>query len=513
MKKISYLLAGCLTVALGLSSCQDELEEKYYNPEQTTVPAIEKFFTAMQNNNRVRSEYWNVRTFLVMHPALYTQTVGFTNDTKRYQQQIDYTQGRWNDYYTGVVAQYREIQKEYNTLTEDQKATKEVFVQAAKVVYLDQTSRIVDLWGAIPFQQAGMLNLENEVVLPSYDDANSIYSSILTGLEEASTYFASASLDPVTTATFQKQDLELRGSLEGWQRYANSLRLRLLMRLSNVDAGTAQTQVMAMLNDPATYPLVDEAANNVLLAPLTTYNDNLNNALIELSRHVAPEYMLEEVMKPVNDPRIEVMFDPGANGYEAMPVDMAASEQEQGISQGLFAVFDTATFRQNRALPGIVMTSSEVQFLKAEAYLRWGSATDAEAAYTAGLEQSIAFYYYLNSLSTFKDALAAPSAEEVTAFVTNPLVALTGTTEEKLAKVWTQKWLHFGFLQSVQAWAEMRRTDYPNLTFVPDNSTPGFEMPPARLTYPNVEKQYNTENYNAVSASDTPNHKLFWDVN
>jgi hypothetical protein len=90
-----------------------------------------------------------------------------------------------------------------------------------------------------------------------------------------------------------------------------------------------------------------------------------------------------------------------------------------------------------------------------------------------------------------------------------PTVAYTGTSDAKLAKIWIQKWLNFGLLQSDQAWSEYRRTKYPQLTFVQQNSN--FPLPPTRFIYPSVETGFNT-NYGAVKAKDTRTTKIFWDV-
>src|SRR5205085_10035149 len=79
-----------LAILLSAISCKDALEEQYANPEQTSEASIGKFFTKMLDNDRVRPSYWNVRTFLVMQPALYSQLVSYTNSNKRYQQQLSY---------------------------------------------------------------------------------------------------------------------------------------------------------------------------------------------------------------------------------------------------------------------------------------------------------------------------------------------------------------------------------------------------------------------------------------
>jgi hypothetical protein len=106
--------------------------------------------------------------------------------------------------------------------------------------------------------------------------------------------------------------------------------------------------------------------------------------------------------------------------------------------------------------------------------------------------------------------LAAPSAAAVNDFLANSTIKYAGSSAQKLALIWTQKWVQFGFMQSVQAWSELRRTKYPQLTFVADN-TSGFALPPNRLTYPGRERTFNP-NYSAVSAKDTRDAKIFWDV-
>jgi hypothetical protein len=530
MKRILTGVFACLMVVAGLMSCQDTLEEQYLDPEKTAEPSIAKFFTKMLDNNRVRAEYWNVRTFLNVHPAVYTQSISFTNTSRRYQQNLAYLDDFWKDYYTprgegisGVVAHMREIEKEYATLPAEEKAKADVYLYAAKVTYYDQTAQMVDLWGDIPFSKAGMLNLTGETTASEFESAESIYTALLSGLKEASDYFAAASLDPTVALGFSKQDILLKGSLDKWRRYANSIRLRLLMRISFQNETSAQTEVMEMLNNPATYPLVDEATYDVLLAPLTTYKDFLRNALTELNSHVAPEFLLDGVLKPSGDPRIRVLFDKNVSNkvqnadYYSMPSNLSSTDQEKGIADGKYAVLDSSTYLFNTALPGIVITSAEVNFLKAEAYERWGSTADAQAAYEKAVTQAVAFSFYLNDLgANFRgienaDKEPAVTETEISNLLASAPVAYTGTRAEKLARIWTQKWVSFGFIQSIQSWTELRRTKYPVLSFTPDN-TPGSELPPTRLLYPGSEKTYNAANYSKVEAKDNATTRIFWDV-
>jgi hypothetical protein len=531
MKKILINASLAIGLLAALGACKDKLEELYADPAKTDRPSIEKFFTRMLDNDRVRPNYWEIRTFALVHTAKYTQSATFINGSKAYQQQISYLNDRWNDYYTpgdnggGIIAQYREIEKAYAALPEADKANAEVLVQAAKVILMDQTAQMVDLWGDIPFSEAGGLNLTNKIVYPKFDDAKTVYDAALNGLKEASDYFASTQLGPVAKTTFQKQDILLGGDPDKWRRYANSIRLRLLMRISFVDEARARTEVAAMLGAPEMYPLVDEAKYDILLEPLDDYTDDLHNALGEVSGQFVPASILA-VMKPageLQDPRVPVMFDKNVrseNGvstpnedYFGMPSTASAAEQEDKASKNQYAVLDSATFIQNKALPGIVITSAEVNFLKAEAYERWGGG-EAAKAYQTGIRQSVDFYYNLNRMSSFeeRDPLTTPTNAEIDVFLATSPVLYAGSQEEKLGKIWTQKWLHFGLLQSVQNWAEVRRTGYPKLTFQQDASTPTESLPPSRLIYPATEKSLNGNNYAQVAGKDTPTTKIFWDV-
>lgn len=530
MKRMLIYICFAAVLVLSLASCKKRLEEFYNNPDETTQASIEKFFTEMLDNNRVRPSYWEVRTFTVLQTGIYSQSVGYLNTNTVYQQNPAYTQDRWNDFYRpggnggGVMAHYRSIETAYNSLNEEQKAEAKVFLEAAKVLLIDQASQMVDCWGDIPFSEAGSINTSGEIVMAKFDAAAAIYENMLDGLKLAAYYFS----HPVHSATaqlvFSKQDILLQGDLDKWQRYTNSLRLRLLMRISFSNEQFARTEIMNMLNNPSLYPLIDgdpgysPSQSDVLLQPLTNYTDDLHNAFTELTNYSAPGYLLNEVMKPAADPRIPAMFDKYGrtvndvftpnSGYNGLPATMPLDQQQ--INLGNYAILDSATFLYNSKLPGVVMTAAEVNFLKAEALERWGGG-DAKSFYEKAVKQSVIFYYYLNSLNTVtRTPLTLPSDNELQQFIQKPSVKYEGTSEQRLAIIWIQKWVHFGFLQAVQSWAEYRRTKHPKFSFYP-STLPGYELPPARLVYPASETAYNP-NYLTVKENDTRIKKIFWDV-
>ncbi len=528
-----FLITSSLLCSLVIpfSGCEDNLQDKYYNPEQSTTATLSGLFTGILDNDRVRPSYWNVRTFLLPQTAAYSQTAFLSNSGSMYQQSDGYVGQYWGNFYvpngngSGVLGLYRSMEAAYAKLSDAEKARQEIFMQAARVVLYDQASQMVDLWGDIPFSEAGSLQSTSTIANPKFDDQQELYTTFLNGLKEAAAYFASASSE----ATFSKADILLKGDIDKWEKYANSIRLRLLMRISNANETTAKTEVMNMLNNSSQFPLVDgsnlanynPAASDILLPRLTNYIGSLNNALTEVSGHLAPDYMLNTLMLPADDPRIPVMFDKfgrTTNGkfvpnqaYKAMPVTFTEAEQDNLFQD--YSILDSATFLQNTELPGIVITASEVNFLKAEAQQRWGTTEAAKAAYETALKQSVTFYYYLNSVnSTGGKKEARPSDAVIEAFATTSASAYTGSNTEKLAAIWNQKWLHFSFLQSVQAWSEYRRTGYPVLTF-PTANLSGYEAPPTRLLYPSNEKSNNAARYAEVQAKDTRSAKLFWDKN
>ena len=514
---------------LSVSGCQNELADRYLNPDKTTFTTPDKLFTALLNNNRVRPSYWEMSTFVNWHIGIYTQSVGFLNSESMYQQNESYIQDRWNDFYrpssngAGVVALYREMERSYGGLAESGKPNYEIFLKAAQVILYDQATQMVDLWGDIPFSEAGKLNETGDIVYPKFDEGREIYLEAIQNLKSLSDYFGSAKLTSFALSTFARQDILLNGDVDHWRRYANSLRLRLLMRISFEEEAFAREEVQAMLSDVTGNPLLNDdgyssTRDDILLRPLENYTDDLHAAFADWINYPAPYYLLEGVLNPANDLRIPVLFDkfgvqvndhftPNAD-YHAIPLTLSRSEQQASL--GKYAIIDSVTFLNNSKLPGVVMTTSEVNFLKAEAFERWGGG-DAASEYLKGIEHSIEFYFYLNNLNTGRATLTPPSANAINAFLTSSTsIQYTGTTDEKLSRIWIQKWVHFGFLQSVQSWAELRRTSLPSLLFNPSPLT-GYGLPPNRLTYPVSEKTFNA-NYQSVAANDKRGNKIFWAV-
>ncbi len=307
-----------LMVCLG---CTKKLERLYNDPDELTNASLEKLFTEMLNNYRVRPSYWEFRTFVLMHTGIYSQTTGFLNTTGIYQQNPSYIESKWNDFYrpmgsgTGTLALYREMQKVVAKLAPEEQEKATMFLKAATVFVYDLACQMVDCWGDIPFSEAGSLNAEGQAKMARFDEGAEIYQEAIRQLKELNDYFDSVQPDQATASLFARQDILLSGDLNKWQRYSNSLRLRLLMRISEVEENFVKTEAGEMLANAARYPLLSSnpdyhpGEEDILLEPLSDYTFTLREALTELSNLSAPYFMLEKLMLPAEDPRIPVMFD------------------------------------------------------------------------------------------------------------------------------------------------------------------------------------------------------------
>ncbi|GAA3930403.1 SusD/RagB family nutrient-binding outer membrane lipoprotein [Chitinophaga oryziterrae] len=526
MKRLLINITALFLLAGTFSSCKKKVDADYLNPEKTAAGSLGKLLSGMYLNKRIHPSYWDYYTFIMPTLGLYTQTVATAPSTEMYIPSLTYSEGRWTDFYAGssgtdynyngpgIMSNYREMQTTYAALSASEQAANLVFLKCAQVVLYDQTAQMIDLWGDIPFSQAGSQNTATRDISNSpFQDAASVYDTLITGLKDLNTYFDTATLSTVTTKELQTQDIVLGGDLSKWQRYANSLRLRLLMRISNYDEATAKTEVTTMLNNPSIYPLISDNTYNVELQESPS---GLKSDLYDVFKDFSfgPAYLMDTLMVANDDPRTAVYWDTNASGeYKGFPYNGTTADYEGGG----YATYDSATFYYNYNLPGVMFTASEVSFLKAEADERWGIGT-AQTDYETGVTQSVDFYYGINQSRILRSGggtwsvLTTPSSATVTSYLEKPAIAYTGTATEKLAKIYTQKWIHFFILQAGQSWAELRRTGYPVLQYAAASAS-GATTPPVRLLYPSTEQLYNSANYSAVSAKDTRDTKIFWDVN
>ena len=281
MKKISLLFFTGLLLA-NVSCKESEFTEAYPNPAKIAQTTVEKQFTGVlfANKDYVLPNYRYYFVTLRTSINHYTQATGWVNSSGQYVPGSSGAEDVWYNYYN-MLAQYRELQKIYATLSADQQADRKVFMLTAAVYVYDYTEKMVDLFGSIPFSAAGMLSTNGgEYVASSakFDTAENIYTFLLDDLKRIATELNGITLNAGYQTSFRTQDFVNKGDLTAWKRYTNSLRLRMLNRVSDAESfkSRSNTEIAEILANATTYPIVETNAQNI---QINVYDINTDHQL------------------------------------------------------------------------------------------------------------------------------------------------------------------------------------------------------------------------------------------
>ncbi len=264
------------------------------------------------------------------------------------------------------------------------------------------------------------------------------------------------------------------------------MRLRVAIRISNIDETTAANVISEILNDPATYPVFENNDDNATLRyPGEDWQDpwTRTSTYKPYIRMAAP---IIDTLIALNDPRIAQYADTIDGGtYAGIQV---------GELGGTASIPHSQFISNPDAGKVIFLTYSEVEFIKAEAYARNMVAGDADAAYQKAIEANMAYYNI--------------DAVEITNYLIQPTVAWNND----LNQIYIQKWISL-FRQSWEAWAEMRRTDVPNIGIAVNSVFPDHNRPPIRFEYPEMERLLNSANIPNVNITDHYwGDQIWWDT-
>ncbi len=528
MKSLKYFTI--ILLAISMWSCQEEqFSENYPDPSKIANTTIERQYTGMlvAGIDYIVPAYWNY--FVVLRITLnpWTQSIGWINTPNQYLPGSAASDAVWSNYYN-ILAQYREFQKVWNASSPEQQNERKIFQLTADAYLYYETMRMVDLFGSIPFFNAGMLSINGgdyNVSFAEYDGAQEIYTFMLDELKRIATELNSITLNEGFQASFRAQDIINNGDVDMWKRFVNSLRLRMLNRvsLSPEFSSRATSETGEILSNTNQFPIVENNEQNIMIdvydvsTPINSsgFQQGINSD--GWDGDDASKIMID-FLNESNDPRLRVMFEPGTNAegiYVGLDPLLSGNDQQSLVSDGEIAYYNRSTYSENQFFPGVLINASEVNFIKAEHFLRSGNDGAAKAAYEEGIKQSIEFYYYVRSISN--NAVSGnpetPTTAEINALLASDPVSWNGASsqEEKIELIAMQKWLHFNIVQPYQNWAEVRRLDVPDLTFWVDNSSTQT-TPPVRWRIPGEELTYNEANYEAVRSTDNLTTKIFWDV-
>ncbi|HEY9489443.1 MAG TPA: SusD/RagB family nutrient-binding outer membrane lipoprotein, partial [Chryseosolibacter sp.] len=313
-------------------------------------------------------------------------------------------------------------------------------------------------------------------------------------------------------------DIMYNGDILKWKKFANSLRLRCLLRISDrVDPSAEMTLIVS---DPITYPLFTGNGDQAALQYLNEFGNEFPRYRGSYGESASQN--LVNILQGLGDPRLFVFAQP------TVATSGSANPQYVGVPNG---IADESIFNggpDNQSLPGLLwaplnsspqyasptavqtmwMTYGELQLILAEAAEMGYITGDAEAYYLNGVRSQ--FDYYASRIPENyvfpKPANVMPAA----GYFTQSAVAYTGTHEEKLNKIWLQKWLSL-FNCGFEGWSEWRRTGVPQIT--PGPNSLGYV--PVRFLYPLTEQSSNNENYKkavAIQGPDNTQTRVWWDV-
>lgn len=413
---------------------------------------------------------------------------------------------------------------------------------ALKIIKVEGASRVTDIYGPIPYLRVGSA----EETIP-YDKQSDIYSAFFTELDQAVEALKSFNAQSPMTSKIEAIDLvyhnmDNQTRFNNWLKLANSLRLRLAMRIVKVDPQLAKTQAEKAL-DPMNGGILENNAENFKVTVPT--DGTFNNPLWFISKNWTDTRInatLTSYMAGLKDPRISQYMSPvtpaatdtlllGSKG-KYIGIRAGATGVEKDKYQKLSALNTegtTPTFTASTA--PILMTAAEVYFLRAEAALRgWNNAGGTvQSLYEKGVETSFTQWGVTAGLNNYLNDNTSTAAAYVDPFNASnngeAPSALTikwndgATNEEKLERIITQKWLAI-FPEGQEAWSEFRRTGYPRLFPLVINNSGGLidtKIQIRRLPFP--QNEYNTngaEVQKAISLLGGPDNggtRLWWDVN
>lgn len=519
MKKIiKYLVVAVLISCL---SCTDDFEKINTNPHGVSEESLR------QMNNHIGGEFqpmflnvfnatpaWNYQLQQGLIGDVYsgymTPPTPFAGNINNMTYAlVDGWNGfPWSDAYGNIMPQANNV-KEAVEKAEDPSGNK--FIYIANIIKVTAMHRVSDIYGPIRYTKFDDLATTGE-----YDSQEVAYKAFFNDLGAAIDGLEEFVGEP----QFADFDISnLNGDIASWRKFANSLRLRLAIRVSKIDPTLAKTQGELALNSNAgLMEDTDMVINTGFPHPITVISGSWGDIRMGAE--------MESILTGYNDGRIDAYFNPSEDenlmgDYKGIRMGIDITAKTQYIDHAsIGSVIDVEKITW--------MTAAEVHFLKAEAALRnWTNAGNAKANYEAGVTASFTQHEiggvsdYLNdTTSTPADFVDALFPVNNIAYASNVKIAYneSGTQEEQLEQIITQKWIAM-FPDGQEAWSEFRRTGYPRLFPVVVNNSGGkidTNIQIRRINF--VASEVNTNNANVTEAinllggPDNGGTRLWWDT-
>lgn len=472
------LTASVVALALAAGACNDGLTDVNNNPNvPTDVPTNLLIRPAITNSAQHFLGVgitWNHAGLWAQHVAQIQYT-----DEDQYVVRDGNVQFFWDFQYDGPL-------KDIRTIIEKAQETNRPNEEAIGLVLKSWNYGVLtDLYGDVPYSQA--LQGEAGIFAPQYDTQQEIYNGLFADLKRA------AEIINTGAPGFGAADLLYGGDMARWQKFANSLRLRNAIHLTNVDLGRAQAEFEAALASPGgVFASNDDEAKLVYLASAPNRNPFFENQITR-NDHRISKAMVDH-LQATNDPRLPIYANPIQDD------GVSYIGHQNGVAHGvaLTSRSRVGDWFTGASSPVFFMRYAEVLFIQAEAAQRgWPAGGTAEELYEAAVTASMKQYGIADAA--------------ITSFLAQSSVNFNQAAD-KLGLIATQKWVAL-YGQGHEAFTEWRRTGQPQLVAGPDNLNSG--RIPRRMPYPSLESSLNGANYNAAVSRQgdiTINGRVWWDT-
>ena len=445
-----------------LPSCEDWLDVNQ-NPNTASNVEPEYLFsyatTSWSGNRTGGDSYWPIGFMSQLIATGGNFGWGYGED--RYDISPYSTGNTWKMYYATSGANLKQAIK----IAEEQ--GKPNVAAQCKIAFACMFYECTMIWGDVPYSQAW-----SDENYPEFDSQKEILEGLLSLLDEAVEKINKNS--PLKNTT---ENLYYNGDLDQWEKLANSMKLKIVMTMVDADPSKA-----SLISDLISSGLILTAADNFKF-PFADAGGNENPMYKIFKKYsggqnvwmMANSIMLDSIMKPLTDPRIEKYFEPGetAEGeyigvYTATEADESTALMKVGAGTSIYS--DS---------PDVIMSSYEMNFFLAEIYVRCiGTSvnlTTADNYFKTGLRQSLEFYNV--------------SSTDIDAFLNKPELDLT-SVEDPLKILQEQQWISL-YTRALESWVQQRRSgiegdEVPNLKTPNGAPVPSGEIA-RRWPYPDDE--------------------------
>ncbi|TRX52196.1 SusD/RagB family nutrient-binding outer membrane lipoprotein [Fulvivirga sp. M361] len=501
------MLQGVLVILM-VTACTSDFDEMNVSPVAVQEDRINEdlLFTRALVYGMLRyTELQRAQHLYTHHYIQYYSVAVDYFQTGRYITRNDWLTAYWTEAYADFGMQCQQV----INLTRDnpEKVNKTSIARIWKVFIMH---RITDFWGDVPYSEAFSGD-----ITPVYDKQADIYRDMLSELENAV-----AQIDPSKTLNFQTSDVMYRGDLDLWIRFANSLRLRLAMRISDADPALAQEHVTAIL---AENRLIENNSQSAIMNYGRDFGGADENvqpmSLIKSFNEYRMSNTIIDYLQDNNDPRLPIYASPAEGGnYVGLTNGLNPAEVNEIIRNDYS---QDSEIISNVYSPSTALQYSEVNFLKAEAALKGWGPGNPQDHYEEGIRASVNYWLdvYTNLQTRVPNPDALPVIEVTSLDIDNYLQepAISYDNDNALEQIITQKWLA-NINNGFESWAEYRRTGFPLLNPIPNTdglSETGGTSVPVRVRYPIEELSLNQLNYEAAVQNnpDLVTTRVWWDVN